>query len=71
MNVWVPVADETAALLHLAAAGISASAGSPFAAKEGMAPHLRVTTALLRDGYADFGVELAEAARLGGWTGPR
>jgi hypothetical protein len=68
MNVWVPVADETAALLHLAAAGISASAGSPFAAKEGMA---RVTTALLRDGYADFGVELAEAARLGGWTGPR
>ncbi len=71
MNVWVPVADETAALLHLAAAGISASAGSPFAAKEGMAPHLRVTTALLREGYADFAAELAQAARLGGWTGPR
>ncbi len=50
LNVWVPVADETAALARLAARGIGVAPGAPFAARPGQPPHVRVTAGLVRGG---------------------
>jgi DNA-binding transcriptional MocR family regulator len=47
INLWLPVRDERAALLHLAAADIRAAAGSPFLATAGPAQHIRVTSGLV------------------------
>lgn len=48
INLWLPVREERAALLHLAAAGIRAAAGTPFLATGARsAPHLRVTAGLV------------------------
>ncbi|MGA8846510.1 MAG: aminotransferase class I/II-fold pyridoxal phosphate-dependent enzyme [Nocardioides sp.] len=48
INLWLPVRDERAALLHLAAAGIRVAAGTPFLATGSVAkPHLRVTSGLV------------------------
>jgi len=48
INLWVEVADERAALLALAARGIGAAPGQPFAVSEGR-PTIRVTVGLLGD----------------------
>lgn len=48
INLWVEVADERAALLALAARGIGAAPGEPFALSEGR-PAIRVTVGLLGD----------------------
>jgi DNA-binding transcriptional MocR family regulator len=71
LNIWLPVADETAALLRLASAGIGATAGAPFAVGRGFSPYLRVTTGLLRDGHERVATELAAAATVGSWAGAR
>ena len=42
INAWLPVADERAALVNLAAAGIRVAPGAPFHLGE-LAPHVRVT----------------------------
>ena len=63
LNVWVPVADETAALARLAARGIGVAPGAPFAARPGQLPHIRVTAGLVRDGHADLAAAIADAAR--------
>ena len=52
INLWLPVADGSAALLELAARGIRAAAGEPFvapghAAGPALGPHLRVTSGLV------------------------
>jgi DNA-binding transcriptional MocR family regulator len=70
LNLWLPVADEPAALVRLASRGIGASAGSPFAVGE-LAPHLRVTVGLVADGHEALAGELAGAAGLASWAGPR
>lgn len=49
VNVWVPVADERAAVLSLAGAGISVAPGSPFDVMASTSDHIRVTIAPLRD----------------------
>jgi DNA-binding transcriptional MocR family regulator len=66
LNVWVPVRDESAALMRLAAQGIGAAPGTPFQVlpDEG---HVRVTTGLLTDRVAEVAHAVAAAARTGGW----
>ncbi|MBS44344.1 MAG: GntR family transcriptional regulator [Nocardioides sp.] len=65
LNLWLPVRDERAALLHLEAAGVRVAAGSPFVAPDDQqAPHVRVTLALVRPEEADeVAALLAEATR--------
>ncbi len=67
INLWVPVADERAALLHLAAAGIRVAGGTPFVAS-GWAggPHVRATVGVLSDRFDHVAGRLAEASRAGG-----
>jgi len=67
LNLWLPVADERAALLHLAAAGIRAAAGSAFLVGDlEVAPHVRVTTGLVTpDRAAEVAAALAGAAHAG------
>jgi DNA-binding transcriptional MocR family regulator len=71
LNLWLPVADEQAALLSLASAGIGAAAGTAFAVGTGMAPHLRVTVGLVATDHAAVAERLVEASRAAGQTIPR
>ena len=64
---FVPVHDETAAVVRLAAAGIGVTPGSPFTLLHGGGDHIRVTAGLVRDGHADLAREVAAAARTSGW----
>lgn len=66
INVWVPVADETAAVARLAAHGIGVSAGAPFAALPGMPGHIRVTVGLVREGHDELAEAVAAAAVAAG-----
>jgi DNA-binding transcriptional MocR family regulator len=63
LNVWVPVADETATVVRLASQGIGVAPGAPFAVLPGRRPHVRVTAGLLADGHAEVARALADAAR--------
>jgi len=71
LNVWVPVADEAAALVRLASRGIGAAPGSPFCVLPGEGGHVRVTTGLIGAGTSlkDVAAEVAVAARTGAWGG--
>jgi DNA-binding transcriptional MocR family regulator len=71
LNVWLPVADEQAALLSLASAGIGAAAGTAFMVGTGAAPHLRVTVGLVAADHAEVAERLVEASRAAGQTIPR
>jgi DNA-binding transcriptional MocR family regulator len=71
LNLWLPVRDETAALLFLASRGIGAAAGTPFATKNSHSPHLRITVGLIVDDFARIAKELAEASRITPSVGPR
>ena len=71
LNLWLPVADESAALVRLASRGIGAGAGAPFAVAPGFEPHVRVTVGLVADGHEALAAELAAASGLGPWAGPR
>lgn len=67
INLWVPVLDERAALVELAAAGIVVAAGAPFVAGEAHAPHVCVTVGLISPGDAQgAAAALAAAARASG-----
>jgi DNA-binding transcriptional MocR family regulator len=77
INVWVPVAEQSAALLHLAAAGVRAASGDPFWIRPTGTHHIRVTTASIDvdrghpidpDDLADL---VAASARAGTWSGHR
>jgi DNA-binding transcriptional MocR family regulator len=70
LNIWLPVRDESAALVRLASVGIGAAAGSPFLITPGAA-HLRITTALARRDHASIARHLADAARVGAISGRR
>jgi DNA-binding transcriptional MocR family regulator len=70
LNLWVPVADETAALLHLAGHGIGAAAGSAFWIDAEPSPFIRVTAGLVREDAAGLAALLARAAIGVGATGP-
>jgi DNA-binding transcriptional MocR family regulator len=71
LNLWLPVRDETSALLLLASRGIGAAAGSPFATRDGNEPHLRVTTGLIEEGVDELADVLVRAAGVGPSAGPR
>lgn len=60
--VWLPVRDESYALVTFAAHNIAVSPGSRFAGRP-MAPHVRIATSLMRDGAADLAEVAALAAR--------
>ena len=47
-NLWLPVADETAAVLSAAGQGLGVAPGSPFTVRPG-SPHIRVTTSCVAE----------------------
>lgn len=59
INLWMPVRDERAALVHLAAEGIAVAAGTPFVID---AP------GVTGSGAAGSGAAGAEGAGVGGWV---
>ncbi|WP_413810730.1 PLP-dependent aminotransferase family protein [Streptomyces sp. OE57] len=66
MNIWVPVHDESAAIMRLASQGICVTPGAPFAVLPDNAPHIRVTSGLIKDHHAELAERLAVAARTDG-----
>jgi DNA-binding transcriptional MocR family regulator len=64
LNVWVPVLDESAALVRLASRGIGVAAGGPFLVLPDR-PHVRVTVGLVADGLDEVAREVAAASRTG------
>ena len=71
LNIWVPVRDESAAVLRLGARGIAVTPGTPFTVLDesaGGGGHVRVTTGLLRDHHVEIADQIAEAAAAGSWT---
>jgi DNA-binding transcriptional MocR family regulator len=68
INLWLPVADERAALVQLTTAGIRAAGGSPFVApgSPDMGDHVRATTGLVETREASHvAAALAAAATAG------
>jgi DNA-binding transcriptional MocR family regulator len=70
LNLWLPVADEQAALIALASVGIAAAAGAAFTPSGG-SPHLRITVGLITTDHATVGASLAAAARSPALSAPR
>lgn len=71
LNIWLPVQDEAAALVHLAGRGIAAAAGSPFHVLPDDRAHLRITTGLMREDGGTLVENLVDAARVTSRVGPR
>lgn len=71
LNIWLPVQDEAAALVHLAGRGIAAAAGSPFHVLTEDTAHLRITTGLVGSAHPEFVRDLADASYAAPWAGPR
>ena len=67
INIWVPVNDESAAIVRLASHGIGVSPGTPFTVGPSTQDHIRVTVGLLADQHDEVASQLAAAARTGGW----
>ncbi|HET9501077.1 MAG TPA: aminotransferase class I/II-fold pyridoxal phosphate-dependent enzyme [Marmoricola sp.] len=66
LNVWVPVRDETAALVRLAAGGIGVAPGAPFRVLPVEGGHVRVTAGLLAERLDEVAEAVAVAARTPG-----
>jgi DNA-binding transcriptional MocR family regulator len=66
LNLWLPVYDEQWAQVALASRGIGAAPGSPFQIGAADGPHLRITTARVRDGFDELAEHLADAALAAG-----
>ena len=62
LNAWLPVADERAAMVSLAAAGIRVAPGAPFQLGS-PTPRVRVTVGLVHDDVDAIASALASAAR--------
>jgi DNA-binding transcriptional MocR family regulator len=69
INIWVPVHDETAAVVRLASQGIGVAPGTPFrvGARAGDEGHIRVTVGLARTDHESLAEAVASAARTTGW----
>lgn len=63
VNTWLPVADERAAIVQLAATGIRVAAGRPFQATAD-ADFVRVTAGMVRDDFDSVARSLAAAAGI-------
>lgn len=62
LNLWLPVADERAATVQLAASGIVPAAGSPFVVAGDEGPHLRITGGAIAENIPVVAEALADAA---------
>jgi DNA-binding transcriptional MocR family regulator len=71
LNLWLPVRDETSALVFLVSRGIGAAAGSPFMSKDGATAHLRITVGLITDDFERLATEFANASDVFSSVGPR
>jgi DNA-binding transcriptional MocR family regulator len=71
INLWLPVADEQAAVVRLASRGIGVAPGEPFGVLADAERHVRITCGLVADGYPQLAAELADAAAARGWSGAR
>ena len=73
INIWVPVHDETAAVVRLASRGIGVAAGAPFrlgaAEAGGTGGHVRVTVGAATGDLDAVADALADAALAGGRQG--
>ena len=69
--MWLPVLDETAALVFLASRGVGTAGGNPFMTKSETTPHLRVTVGLIRSDFARLAAEFAGASNVSSHAGPR
>lgn len=69
LNVWVPVHDETAAAMRLAAHGIAVAPGRPFGIGANGQPHVRVTTGLITTGVTEIAELVVLAARTSARAG--
>jgi len=65
INMWLPVTDERAATVHLAALGIRCAPGAPFTTSTPNPPggHLRISRGQVRHGYEEVGTALGVAAQ--------
>jgi DNA-binding transcriptional MocR family regulator len=71
LNVWVPVQDESAAIVRLASQGIGVAPGAPFGVRSDRTGYVRVTAGLLSRGQDETAAQLAAAARTAGWSAVR
>jgi DNA-binding transcriptional MocR family regulator len=63
LNLWLPVRDETGALVTMASHGIAVAAGSPFQVIPEAAAHVRVTVGLVADDVDRIAALLAGSAQ--------
>jgi DNA-binding transcriptional MocR family regulator len=68
LNLWVPVHDESAAIVRLASQGVGVTPGTPFEVLPGEGGHVRVTVGLVAGGYEDLAQVLAAAANTSSWA---
>ena len=61
LNLWVPVHDESAAIVRLASQGVGVTPGTPFDVLPGGPGHVRVTVGLVADGHEELAEILAAA----------
>jgi DNA-binding transcriptional MocR family regulator len=71
INIWVPVADEAAALVRLASQGIGVAPGTPFAVLPETDGHVRATVGLVGRNEQAVLDHLAAAASTAGWAHAR
>ncbi|RAJ71400.1 DNA-binding transcriptional MocR family regulator [Streptomyces sp. Amel2xB2] len=71
LSLWVPVADETSALVTLAARGATASPGSHFCTSSAHTPHLRVAVSRLSEDAASLEATAELIARAARANRPR
>lgn len=67
LNLWVPVHDETAAIMRLAVSGVAVAPGRPFQVGDSRTPHIRVTVGLVGTNAEPLASLVASAARTGAW----
>ncbi|MHA7173030.1 aminotransferase-like domain-containing protein [Arthrobacter monumenti] len=68
INVWVPVADESAAVVRLASQGIGVAPGAPFLILPSEGAHIRVTVGSISESCQELAEMVADAAFAGGWS---
>ncbi|WP_051299612.1 aminotransferase class I/II-fold pyridoxal phosphate-dependent enzyme [Arthrobacter castelli] len=71
INIWVPVADESAAIVRLASQGIGVTPGAPFTVLADSPGHIRVTVGAVAHSHTELAEMIAQASRAGGWVGGR
>ena len=67
LNLWVPVHDESAAIVRLASQGVGVTPGSAFEVIPGGDAHVRVTAGLVSRGHEELAEILAAAANTSPW----